>query len=167
MSDAPLIKKLNKLLNAIQNQQSGPKNLIYVEKLYVSLDDIKELSVGGEQYMDKSSGPTGAKAFGPKSRAESHGDVSQGLSADDLNGLRQVLSSNGVSDRYLDELERAIQSDPKPTTAEHFGENVGAWIGKMVGNAASGAWKIGVGAASSLLATAIWTYYGFPPHSSS
>jgi hypothetical protein len=90
-------------------------------------------------------------------------DVTQNLNMTvqkgDLNSLSDFLSKKGISSEDIEELKTAIATDPKPQS-ETFGEKVGAWLGKMVSKAASGAWKIGVDVATSLLASAIWAYYG-------
>jgi hypothetical protein len=58
-------------------------------------------------------------------------------------------------------LKSKIAHDPQPESKGTFGPQVSSWIGKMVGKAALGAWELAVGTASSLLAQAIWLYYGF------
>lgn len=74
--------------------------------------------------------------------------------------LAQVLAESGVSSDDIAELKDAVESDPTPPTAESFGPKVSSWVGRMLGKAAQGAWKIGVGAAGNLLAQAIAKYYG-------
>jgi hypothetical protein len=44
----------------------------------------------------------------------------------------------------------------------HFGPNVAAWMGKMVGKAAEGSWEIATSAAGSVLGKALARYYGMP-----
>ena len=77
----------------------------------------------------------------------------------DFNSLSDFLSKNGISTKDIKELRGALDSDPIPKS-QTLGENVGAWLGKMVSKAASGVWKIGVDVATNLLANAIWAYYG-------
>lgn len=77
----------------------------------------------------------------------------------DFNSLSDCLSKKGMSPEDIEELKSAIRADPEPTSGT-LGEKVGAWFGKMVSKAASGAWKIGVDVATNLLARAIWAYYG-------
>jgi hypothetical protein len=58
-------------------------------------------------------------------------------------------------------LEVAITSDPPPDSAKAgFGKRVAAWIQSMIGKAASGGWKIGIGAAGKLLEEALLQHYG-------
>ncbi|HLO18787.1 MAG TPA: hypothetical protein VK206_28405 [Anaerolineales bacterium] len=78
----------------------------------------------------------------------------------DLDGLRNYLYSLKIDDEDIQELEDALQADPKPKRNKKFGEKVSAWMGKMVQKAASGGWEIGVAVAGQLLANAISSYYG-------
>jgi hypothetical protein len=88
-------------------------------------------------------------------------DLSMTVTAGDLDSLCSLLSGKGVQRSDVDALREALSEDPRPTVAGTFGSKVADWIAQMVGKAASGAWKISVGAAGSLLATAIAKYYGF------
>ena len=98
------------------------------------------------------------------------GDVSSSTVTQNLNmpvrrgdfaSLRAYLSEHRVSAEDIDGLERAIDADPTPASSEPFGDNVSAWIGKMVSKAATGAWQVGLGAASGLLSTVLKAYFGF------
>jgi len=77
----------------------------------------------------------------------------------DFNSLSDFLSEKGLSTEDIEELKDAIAVDLVPQS-KTLGEKVGAWLGKMIGKAASGAWTIGVDVATNLLASAIWAYYG-------
>ena len=78
----------------------------------------------------------------------------------DFASLRTYLETQGVDTSDVDELERAVKSDPPPTTRGKFGSSVSEWIGEMVTKAARGASQLAIGTAGSLLAQAIWVYYG-------
>jgi len=78
----------------------------------------------------------------------------------DFETLSSFLRSKGVGKEDISELEKAVGSDPKPESANAFGEKVSSWIGKMVKKAASGAWQVSITTAGSILAAAIKTYYG-------
>lgn len=77
-----------------------------------------------------------------------------------LASLRSYLGASGVEDSDLDDLEVALQSDPRRDKAGTFGPRVSEWIGRMISKAASGGWQVGVGAAGALLAEALRAYYG-------
>lgn len=60
----------------------------------------------------------------------------------------------------LAKLRKAIGADPTPNDARTFGSKVSEWIAMMISKAASGSWKVGIGAGGSRLAGAIAKYYG-------
>jgi hypothetical protein len=78
----------------------------------------------------------------------------------DFKTLAKFLESQGINKEDISELEKAVGSDPKPESANAFGEKVSSWIGKMIKKAASGAWQIGITTAGNILSTAIKAYYG-------
>ena len=86
--------------------------------------------------------------------------VIQGLQSGDFDALSEALASYGVETQDLAELRKAIEADPKPSEANAFGPKVSEWIATMISKAASGSWKVGIGAGGSLLAGAIAKYYG-------
>lgn len=74
--------------------------------------------------------------------------------------LANYLRQQGVSATAIEELEQAVRDDPEPKSAQAFGSKVSAWIGKMVGLAASGGWEVSVATAGTLLAAAVSKFYG-------
>jgi hypothetical protein len=78
----------------------------------------------------------------------------------DFSALARLLTEQGVSANEVSELKEALESDPTPSSPENFGPRVSSWIGKMVMKAAAGGWNIGAGAAGTLLAELIASYYG-------
>ena len=60
----------------------------------------------------------------------------------DFESLRKKLSELKVEQADIDELQKAIESEPVIKERAKFGQKVGAWIGKMVQKAATGAWDI-------------------------
>ena len=85
------------------------------------------------------------------------------VTKNDLPSLIEVLKEHKVSDEDIAELETSIEKDNDSDQVKEgaFGTEVSSWIGRMVGKAASTAWDVKVGAAGSLLATAIGKFYGF------
>lgn len=81
------------------------------------------------------------------------------IQKNDFISLRQFLSENGVNDEDIIELKKALDVETGVNT-DSFGPRVSDWIGKMIKKAASGAWTVSLGAAGSLLARAIGSYYG-------
>jgi hypothetical protein len=80
----------------------------------------------------------------------------------DFKTLAKFLKSQGINKEDISELEKAVKSDPKPKSADTFGEKVGGWIGNMISKAATGAWDISVQVAGAILTKAISMYYGLP-----
>ncbi len=89
--------------------------------------------------------------------------IKNSVTKNDLPSLIEVLKQHKVSDEDIAELETSIENDNGSDEVKEgkFGTEVSNWMGKMVGKAASTAWDVKVGAAGSLLATAIGKFYGF------
>ncbi|EJL6368173.1 hypothetical protein NTH48_002660 [Vibrio cholerae] len=85
------------------------------------------------------------------------------VNKNDMASLIEVLKQNKVSDEDIELLQVAIETDKGSAEVEsgNFGSAVSGWMGTMVSKAASTLWDVKVGAAGSLLATAIGKYYGF------
>lgn len=117
----------------------------------LSQDDVKQvfnISIMG----DVANLATGSSDFSQSQYVE----VSEG----DLNSLKKHLSSKGIKHSDILALEKALKTDDPPTSQDNFGAEVASWVGKMVSKAATGAWRIGVNVASSVLTKAISAYYG-------
>lgn len=72
----------------------------------------------------------------------------------------EYLRAQAIEDNNLDELKKIIDEVPKPENKSNLGDKLGGWIGKMVGKAASGTWKVAPNVAAGLLIKAICTFYG-------
>lgn len=79
--------------------------------------------------------------------------------AGDLPSLKKSLEMLQVPDKDIDELESILQEETAPKDSGTLGDRTAKWIGKMVGEAVSGVWKINVSAAAHLLKQAILSYY--------
>jgi hypothetical protein len=77
-----------------------------------------------------------------------------------FDSLANYLTQQGVQAKEIKELESAIRVDPEPKSSGIFGKKVSAWVGKMVGLAASGSWEVGVATAGTLLSAALTKFYG-------
>jgi hypothetical protein len=78
----------------------------------------------------------------------------------DFASLHSYLKSHGIEEDDIGLLEKAIASDHYPEKRGSFGPHVSNWIGKMITKVACGASQLAIGTAGSLLAQAIWVYYG-------
>lgn len=75
--------------------------------------------------------------------------------------LSKELLKLGVDQTDINELHTALDSESAIKDQTKFGPKVGAWIGKMVQKAATGAWDISINAVGNILALIIAKYYGF------
>jgi AbiTii len=82
----------------------------------------------------------------------------------DFTALAEHLSQAGVRSASIAELERAIEQDKAAPEigAKQFGPSVKAWLKDMLSKAVDTSWNVELGIASSLLATALQKYYGWP-----
>jgi len=81
------------------------------------------------------------------------------ISKGDKNSLSEMLRKNDVEEEDITELIQVIDEEtPSPDGA--FGSKVNGWIRKMLDKSLDNTWKIGIGAAGNLLATALKLYYG-------
>ena len=82
----------------------------------------------------------------------------------DFNALAEHLRQHGVDEPNIGNLESAIKQDGAAPEIEQkkFGPAVRAWLQNMLSKAVDSSWNIELGVASSLLATALHKYYGWP-----
>ena len=82
----------------------------------------------------------------------------------DFNALAEQLRQHGVDEPSIANLETAIKQDVSTPEIEQekFGPSVRAWLQNMLSKAVDSSWNIELGVASSLLATALQKYYGWP-----
>lgn len=82
----------------------------------------------------------------------------------DFESLAAFLRGNKVDEADLSTLKTAIHADgPRAEDpARQFGPKVRAWMANMLKKAVETSWQIELGVASSVLATAIGRYYGWP-----
>lgn len=82
----------------------------------------------------------------------------------DFNALAEELRKHNVNEDDIFSLETAIDSDcVAPELAQkRFGPAVKSWLQRMLAKAVDASWQIELGVASSLLATALQKYYGWP-----
>ena len=82
----------------------------------------------------------------------------------DFASLSGDLKSRGVSDIDIGLLKKAIEEDEKQVDHENkqYGPRVKEWLKTMLSKSVDSIWKVGVGAAGSLLAKALQIYYGWP-----
>ena len=80
--------------------------------------------------------------------------------AGDIQSLIEKLRAANVKEADLKDLERAIDADKTPKKGK-IGSHVGSWFGQMIGKAASGAWKVAIETAPTLIMQLLKSYYGW------
>ncbi|SGZ16504.1 response regulator receiver protein [Moritella viscosa] len=80
----------------------------------------------------------------------------------DFEALASELKLNGVSNEDVISLKQAVEGDCnlEVKNKNEFGPEVKTWMQKMMSKAIEASWQIELGAAGSLLATALNNYYG-------
>ena len=81
----------------------------------------------------------------------------------DFSVLAKTLEDNGVSEADITALNTAIEQDSSAINPEskQYGPAVKSWLQTMLAKAVDASWNIELGVVSSLLATAINSYYGW------
>ena len=82
----------------------------------------------------------------------------------DFHVLAEELRQHGVGEPDITALEQAINADAGAAeiVEKKFGPSVRGWLQGMLSKAVDSSWQIELGVASSLLATALQNYYGWP-----
>ena len=81
----------------------------------------------------------------------------------DFEFLSNTLESNGVSKTDIAALKKAIEEDSSVINPDvkEYGPAVKSWLQVMLSKAVEASWNIELGVASSLLAMALNSYYGW------
>jgi hypothetical protein len=82
------------------------------------------------------------------------------VTSGNFDSLSRYLLEQSVRNEDVQDLEKAITQDRKPTDPKKLGPHVSSWIGGMISRAANGSWEVSVSTAGTLLAAAIQKYYG-------
>lgn len=125
-------------------------------------DDENEKILTEDQSKQKVSSIFHSSVFGNNTTiivGDNNTQTVSNITKGNFKSLEKVLKENGVSQADIQELQNVIDID-KPTN-EQFGSGVKKWISKMMTKAVEGGWEISLGAAGSLLADSIATYYGW------
>ena len=85
--------------------------------------------------------------------------ATQNVASGDTQSLIDHLRNIGLDDDSLAELETAIEQDGD-RQKKKLGENVKAWMGKMIVKAMDGTWKVAQATAPDLLKAALSRFYG-------
>ncbi|MDR6545062.1 acyl-CoA hydrolase [Chryseobacterium rhizosphaerae] len=77
-----------------------------------------------------------------------------------IENFEKQLREIKVPEQDISEIIQLVQEEEPNYNENKFGNRVNGWIAKMVTKTAEGGWDVAIGAAGSLLATAIQSYYG-------
>jgi hypothetical protein len=91
-------------------------------------------------------------------------DITNIISKGDFSALAEHLKKHGITESSISELQTAIRTDENSLEVrqEQYGPAVKTWLQSMLSKAVDSSWNIELGVASSLLATALQNYYGWP-----
>lgn len=155
--------KLDALVDAVRNRV-----LVFVLGIQAEAPDAGEVASGGDRPIAEDRvtqifnttvyGTVGNVAVG-SSHFSQESEV--GVVKGDIGSLKAYLTSQGVSESDLAQLESALNEDGDIDEKGALGERVKAWIGDMVWKAQTGVGQVSASIAGGILANAIWAYYGF------
>lgn len=78
----------------------------------------------------------------------------------DIESLKKYLSTLGIAEEDLTELESAVKEDQNSGNQKGIGKKVTDWMSGMISKAGSGVWKVSVSVAANVIGKAIAKYYG-------
>jgi hypothetical protein len=145
----------NRLLNFVIDIESIAPDVAESSSLPPSLTP----QLIGNIYNMNITGNVGNLATGSSQFSQ---DATNTISTGDWTGLKQYLTSLGVTESDLDELKLAIDQEPSVTSPLGFGSKVAGWLGGMVTKSAQGLFEFGSAVAADLISRALAQYYGLP-----
>ena len=86
-----------------------------------------------------------------------------GVVAGDVQSLKKSLSELKVPNAEIEELGAILIEEPQLTPSGTYGPKLSKWVGKLVEKSADGSWKVAIGAAGGLLASALRAYFHMGP----
>lgn len=143
----------NKLLDFVLKVDDDFGNLTEIDELKGKQNEIIQIM---RQTIINNLGDGNIINTGNKARIEASTVINKG----NFEVLSEVLTNNGLSEKDILELREIIDVEFPNKENGTFGTLVNEWTIKTIGKAVDGSWQIGIGAAGSLLAEAIKSYYG-------
>jgi hypothetical protein len=136
---------------------------------WVTMAKVTTLYRKENNIMDESKGSTAPKQININTFQGIMGDVihstvEQNLKLEIVKGdfasVRSRLADLGITGSDIDQLETAIKADPPPVRSNAFGPEVSSWLGKILSQAAKGAYELSLATAGGVLAEILLKYYG-------
>ena len=88
-------------------------------------------------------------------------NITSNVSPGNIQSLVSRLRSTGIDSDLLNELETAVAKDGERQQQNGFGEHVTSWMGKAMGKAMDGTWKIVTSTVPRILQETLFRYYGW------
>lgn len=143
----------NNLLDFMLKIDSEFGNITEIEELKTKKEEIATIM---NQTIINNSGDGNVLNTGEKANITATININKGNKEE----LAKHLQDIGLSDADTTELIDIIDTEEPNFDNKTFGQKVNTWTHKMLGKALDGSWNIGIGAAGSLIAEAVKTYYG-------
>lgn len=143
----------NNLLDFMLKIDSEFGNITEIEELKTKKEEIATIM---NQTIINNSGDGNVVNTGEKAKIAATINIAKGSKEELVKHLHDI----GLSHADTTELIEIIDTEEPNFEIKTFGQKVNSWTQKMLGKALDGSWNIGIGAAGSLIAEAIKTYYG-------
>lgn len=143
----------NNLLDFMLKIDSEFGNIAEIEELKTKKDQITSIM---NQTIINTSGDGNVVNTGEKVKISATINITKGNKEE----LTKHLEDIGLSKADTSDLMEILDEERPDFQKKTFGQKVNGWTQKMLGKALDGSWNIGIGAAGTLLAEAIKSYYG-------
>lgn len=137
--------------------------MLKIDSEFGNITEIEELKTKKEQITSimnhtiiNTSGDGNVVNTGEKAKISATINITKGNKEE----LTKHLEDIGLSKEDTSELVEILDVEQPDFQKKTFGQKVNGWTQKMLGKALDGSWNIGIGAAGTLLAEAIKSYYG-------
>lgn len=140
--------------------------ILKLDEEYGSIDSLDDLAKTDENINEKitiimsqtinNSGDGNIINTGDKNTFNSSITINKG----DIEAFKQFLESYDIDKKEIDEISSIVKEEEPDKENKRFGQKTNDWIKKMIDKALNGTWQVGIGAAGTILAEAIKSYYG-------
>lgn len=137
--------------------------MLKIDSEFGNITEIEELKTKKEQITSimnhtiiNTSGDGNVVNTGEKAKISAAINITKGNKEE----LTKHLEDIGLSKEDTSELVEVLDVEQPDFEKKTFSQKVNGWTQKMLGKALDGSWNIGIGAAGTLLAEAIKSYYG-------
>lgn len=143
----------NNLLDFMLKIDSEFGNITEIEELKTKKEQIATIM---NQTIINTSGDGNVVNTGEQATVSATINITKGSKEELVKHLQDI----GLTKEDTTELVEVLDNEEPNFNNKTFGQKVNNWTQKMLGKALDGSWNIGIGAAGSLIAEAIKSYYG-------